>query len=38
MIIITDRSGDIQLPVEEGLLEWLHENYPASQYRVVELT
>jgi len=37
MIIITDRSGDIQLPVEEGLLEWLHEHYPHSQYHLEEI-
>jgi len=37
MIIITDRSGDIQLPVEEGLLEWLQINYPYSQYHLAEI-
>jgi hypothetical protein len=37
MIIITDRSGNIQLPVEEGLLEWLQENYPYSQYHLAEI-
>ena len=37
-MIITNRTGEINLPWEPGLLEWLHENYPASQYRVVELT
>jgi hypothetical protein len=26
------------LPWEPGLLEWLQEHYPASKYRVVELT
>jgi hypothetical protein len=37
MIIITDRSGNIQLPVEEGLLEWLQTNYPYSQYHLTEI-
>ena len=37
MIIITDRSGDIHLPVEEGLLEWLQTNYPYSQYHLAEI-
>jgi hypothetical protein len=37
MIIITNQSGDIQLPVEEGLLEWLQENYPYSQYHLAEI-
>jgi hypothetical protein len=32
MIIISDRTGNIQLPVEPGLLEWLQEYYPYSQY------
>ena len=38
MTIITNITGEINLPWEPGLLEWLQENYPASQYRVVELT
>jgi hypothetical protein len=37
MIVITDRSGDIQLPVEEGLLEWLQANYPYSRYHLTEI-
>jgi hypothetical protein len=37
MIIITDRTGNIQMPVEEGLLEWLQENYPYSQYHLAEI-
>lgn len=37
MIIITDRSGDIQLPAQEGLLEWLQANYPYSQYHLLEI-
>ena len=37
-MIITNITGEIRLPWEPGLLEWLQENYPASQYRVVELT
>jgi hypothetical protein len=38
MTIITNITGEIQLPWEPGLLEWLHENYPASKYRIVENT
>jgi len=38
MTIITNITGEIKLPWESGLLEWLQEQYPASQYRVVELT
>ena len=35
---ITNITGEIKLPWEPGLLEWLQEHYPASKYRVVELT
>jgi hypothetical protein len=35
---ITNITGEIKLPWEPGLLEWLQERYPASKYRVVELT
>lgn len=38
MIIISNQKGDIQLPAEEGLLEWLQARYPASKYHLVELT
>jgi hypothetical protein len=38
MTIITNITGEIRLPWEPGLLEWLQEQYPASKYRVVELT
>jgi hypothetical protein len=37
MRIITNRAGDIQLPWEPGLLEWLQERYPASKYQEVIL-
>jgi len=37
MIIITNRTGDIQLPVEDGLLEWLQANYSYSQYHLEEI-
>jgi len=37
MIIITNRTGNIQMPVEEGLLEWLQANYPHSQYHLAEI-
>jgi hypothetical protein len=32
MIVISDRTGNIQLPAEPGLLEWLQQHYPYSQY------
>jgi hypothetical protein len=35
--IITNKTGEIELPFQEGLLEWLQENYPFSEYHVVEL-
>jgi hypothetical protein len=38
MTYIANYNHTIQLPWEPGLLEWLQEHYPASQYRVVELT
>ena len=37
MIIISNKTGNIQFPVEEGLLEWLQENYPYSQYHLEEI-
>ena len=35
---IRNYTGEIRLPWEPGLLEWLQEQYPASRYQVVELT
>jgi hypothetical protein len=35
---ICNHTGEIRLPWEPGLLEWLQEQYPASRYQVVELT
>jgi hypothetical protein len=37
MIVITNKTGEIQLPFQEGLLEWLQEHYPASKYHLVKL-
>jgi len=37
MIIITNRTGSIQMPAEEGLLEWLQATYPYSQYHLEEI-
>lgn len=31
---ITNRDGSIQLPWEPGLLEWLQDRYPYSQYQL----
>jgi hypothetical protein len=33
---ITNYDDSVQLPWEEGLLEWLQETYPHSRYRVVQ--
>ena len=37
MIIISNKTGEIQLPVQEGLLEWLQATYPHSQYHLAEI-
>ena len=36
MKYITNKFDSIRLPYEDGLLEWLMERYPVSQYRIVE--
>ena len=36
MICISSRNGQIQLPWEPGLLEWLQQHYPASGYFLIE--
>jgi hypothetical protein len=33
---ITNKYDSIRLPNEPGMLEWLQEQYPNSEYRVVE--
>jgi len=35
MKFILNKAGNIKLPYEPGLLEWLQEKYPASQYRII---
>jgi len=37
MKCISNRKGDIQLPWEPGLLEWLNKQYPYSGYYELEL-
>jgi hypothetical protein len=37
MKCIVNKAGDIQLPWEPGLLQWLQEHYPASKYYEVEV-
>ena len=37
MKYITNKFDSIRLPCEEGMLEWLQENYPNSEYRMVEV-
>ena len=34
---ITNKFNSVFLPYEEGMIEWLNENYPYSQYRVMEI-
>jgi hypothetical protein len=36
MKYITNKYGNVVLPYEPGMLEWLNENYPFSQYRIIE--
>jgi hypothetical protein len=36
MKYITNRYESVELPWEPGLIEWLQERYPKSQYRIVE--
>ena len=36
MMYITNKFDSIRLPNEPGMLEWLQERYPYSEYRVVE--
>ena len=36
MMYITNITGEIKLPWEPELLEWLQENYPASKYHIKE--
>jgi hypothetical protein len=36
MTYITNKFDSIRLPNEPGMLEWLQEQYPNSEYRVVE--
>lgn len=37
MKVIVNSAETVMLPWEEGLLEWLQEQYPYSRYQVVEL-
>ena len=37
MKYITNKAKTVVLPYEEGMIEWLHENYPHSQYQIVEV-
>jgi hypothetical protein len=37
MKYITNKFENVRLPVEEGLLEWLQERYPASKYFIKEV-
>jgi len=34
---ITNKANTVFLPYEDGMIEWLNENYPYSKYYVVEI-
>jgi hypothetical protein len=36
MTYIVNITGEIRLPYEPGLLEWLQERYPYSKYHLEE--
>jgi hypothetical protein len=38
MKYISNRSGSVCLPYEDGLLEWLIAQYPFSKYHIVEVS
>ena len=38
MTYIVNKTGDIRLPYEPGLLEWLQQQYPYSKYHLEERT
>jgi hypothetical protein len=35
---ITNKERSVFLPWQEGMIEWLNENYPYSKYHIVEVT
>ena len=37
MKYITNQAQTVVVPWEDGMLEWLLENYPHSNYRIVEV-
>jgi hypothetical protein len=37
MRYITNKFESIRLPIEDGLLEWLQKQYPASKYYIKEI-
>jgi hypothetical protein len=37
MMYITNITGEIKLPWEPGLLEWLQDKYPHSRYHLVQV-
>ena len=37
MKYITNQAQTVVIPWEDGMLEWLLENYPHSNYRIVEV-
>jgi len=37
MKIISNKDGEVQFAYDPELLEWLQDNYPYSEYRVIEI-
>ena len=37
MKYIVNKAHTVVLPYEPGMIEWLLENYPRSEYRVVDV-
>jgi len=37
MKYITNKYHSVNIPYEEGMIEWLQENYPFSEYKIVEV-
>lgn len=37
MKYITNKFNSVNLPYEDGMIEWLQANYPKSEYRIVRI-
>ena len=34
---IANKAHTVFLPYEEGMIEWLQENYPHSEYKIIKV-